>query len=83
MSSYQYFQSLGGIGSLQQQQLGPFQQAMTTSYTTAASTSVLVPYAHAVGMQMPIEAVAPDRMEVAIDPRNWLRQRIKEIEWRA
>ena len=69
----------GGLGSLQQAQMAQYQQAGTTTTTN----SVWMPYTNAIGMQVPIEGVAHNKMEVAIDPRNWLRQRVKEIEWRA
>ena len=64
-----------GIGGLLGQQQG-VQQAygnMAATYTTAGAKDY----------QDAIKAVAPDRMEVGVDPCAWLRQRVKEIEWRA
>ena len=74
-----YGQGLGGLLSNQQQ--AGVQQAygnMLATYTTTGATSACW-----IGYQDMIKAVTPDSMEVGIDPRAWLRQRIKEIEWRA
>ena len=55
---------------------GGLQQAYTQTFTSAASTSI---YALPYGVQSPIpEPVIPSN-----DPVTWLKQRVKEIEWRA
>ena len=71
----------GGFSGLQQQQglVQQYQNALSSCTTTAASSTGIC----WVGYQDAIKAVANDRMEVGVDPRAWLRQRIKEIEWRA